>query len=134
MVVPGRILVGAVLLWCLLPQPGVAADCGAKRYCGDMANCAEAAHYLRDCGLRRLDGDGDGIPCETLCGKSVETFQRRFGKQSRRSLTPVIPECGAKHTCGEMDDCAEARFYLNRCDLRSLDRDRDGIPCEGLCR
>jgi hypothetical protein len=41
--------------------------CGTKRTCGEMANCAEAFHYLRDCGLTRLDGDGDGIPCNSKC-------------------------------------------------------------------
>jgi endonuclease YncB( thermonuclease family) len=43
------------------------AVCGAKRYCKQMANCAEARHYLLNCGLTRLDGDGDGVPCEALC-------------------------------------------------------------------
>jgi hypothetical protein len=30
--------------------------------------CAEARFQLEHCDLTRLDGDGDGIPCETLCG------------------------------------------------------------------
>lgn len=42
-------------------------QCGAKRYCNEMSSCKEALHYLRDCGLSRLDGDGDGVPCESLC-------------------------------------------------------------------
>lgn len=50
------------------PAAATATDCGSKRTCGQMANCAEARHYLNDCGLRRLDRDGDGIPCESLCG------------------------------------------------------------------
>jgi endonuclease YncB( thermonuclease family) len=41
--------------------------CGTKRYCREMASCAEARFYLSQCGLTRLDGDGDGIPCEKLC-------------------------------------------------------------------
>jgi endonuclease YncB( thermonuclease family) len=41
--------------------------CGAKRHCRDMTSCEEARFYLRSCDLRRLDGDGDGVPCETLC-------------------------------------------------------------------
>lgn len=41
--------------------------CGAKRTCGQMSSCAEARHYLAVCGLSRLDGDHDGIPCESLC-------------------------------------------------------------------
>ena len=41
--------------------------------------------------------------------------------------------CGSKDTCGEMDSCSEAYYYLNTCGVGSLDRDKDGIPCESLC-
>ncbi len=41
--------------------------CGTKRYCKQMASCAEARFYLENCGLTRLDGDRDGVPCESLC-------------------------------------------------------------------
>lgn len=41
--------------------------CGAKYYCRDMSSCAEARFYLEECGLSRLDGDSDGIPCESIC-------------------------------------------------------------------
>lgn len=53
-----------------LPGPGSAVptfECGTKRVCGDMASCEEARHFLTQCGLSRLDGDGDGVPCEALC-------------------------------------------------------------------
>lgn len=42
--------------------------------------------------------------------------------------------CGSKRYCYEMKSCQEAMFYLKRCGLKRLDRDRDGIPCEKLCR
>ena len=38
-----------------------------KNYCGDMSSCEEAYRYFTQGGLARLDGDGDGIPCESLC-------------------------------------------------------------------
>lgn len=41
--------------------------CGAKRYCGQMETCGEAIYYLRRCGETGLDGNGDGVPCESLC-------------------------------------------------------------------
>jgi len=50
-------------------QQATQADvtCGSKRYCKQMASCAEAKFYLQQCGLSRLDRDGDGIPCESIC-------------------------------------------------------------------
>lgn len=41
--------------------------CGRKRFCKEMSSCEEAKYYLENCGLSRLDGDNDGVPCETLC-------------------------------------------------------------------
>ncbi|QJD30080.1 thermonuclease family protein [Methylococcus geothermalis] len=52
---------------------------------------------------------------------------------SRRLPSESTAECGAKRRCAEMASCEEARFYLLRCGVKSLDRDGDGIPCEDLC-
>ena len=41
--------------------------CGAKRHCSQMTSCGEALYYLRRCGVRALDGNRDGVPCESLC-------------------------------------------------------------------
>jgi endonuclease YncB( thermonuclease family) len=42
--------------------------------------------------------------------------------------------CAGKRRCGEMTSCEEAKFYLTVCGVRSLDGDKDGVPCEKLCR
>jgi len=41
--------------------------------------------------------------------------------------------CGGKSTCGQMNSCEEAQFYLKKCGRSRLDRDHDGIPCESIC-
>ena len=41
--------------------------CAGKRYCREMASCDEAKFYLTRCGVGSLDGNRDGVPCETLC-------------------------------------------------------------------
>lgn len=41
--------------------------CGTKRFCGQMSSCNEACFYLQQCGLTKLDGNNDGIPCNQLC-------------------------------------------------------------------
>lgn len=67
---------------------------------------------------------------------------RHLGKQ----LRPIVSDrkakmsltssgvCGSKRYCGQMSSCSEARFYLEKCGVFSLDRDRDGVPCEKICR
>lgn len=42
--------------------------------------------------------------------------------------------CGSKRHCSQMTSCAEAQFYLTQCGVNSLDRNRDGVPCEELCQ
>ena len=60
-------------------------------------------------------------------GSSAKTPQRS-------TSGPVTGRCGTKRTCQDMASCEEARFYLNECGLKRLDRDQDGTPCEALCR
>ena len=42
-------------------------SCSGKRYCREMTSCEEAKFYLTQCGVGSLDGDKDGVPCESLC-------------------------------------------------------------------
>jgi len=49
------------------PSAAMPSDCEKKQYCSEMGSCAEARHYLTHCGVRSLDGNGDGVPCESLC-------------------------------------------------------------------
>jgi hypothetical protein len=42
-------------------------QCSDKRYCNEIVSCKEARFYLSQCGLEKLDRDGDGVPCESLC-------------------------------------------------------------------
>ena len=43
-------------------------------------------------------------------------------------------ECSLRRTCKQIFTCDEARWYLENCSWGGrLDRDNDGIPCEGMC-
>lgn len=42
-------------------------------------------------------------------------------------------DCQAKRYCTQMRTCEEAKAYLIQCEIKSLDRDSDGVPCEALC-
>lgn len=41
--------------------------CGTKHHCSQMRSCDEAHYYLTVCGVKALNPQGDGIPCEKLC-------------------------------------------------------------------
>lgn len=45
-----------------------AASCSPRLYCTQIGSCPEARWYLANCSWGgRLDGDGDGVPCEAIC-------------------------------------------------------------------
>lgn len=39
--------------------------CDGRQHCSQMTSCAEATQFLRHCPGMKMDGDGDGVPCET---------------------------------------------------------------------
>ena len=45
-------------------------DC-APKYCKDMTSCEEAVYKLAVCGFGRLDGNNDGVPCESICNAAA---------------------------------------------------------------
>lgn len=49
----------------MAPMPEPVFRCEGKQHCSQMASCAEARFYLKNCPAVKMDGDGDGIPCET---------------------------------------------------------------------
>lgn len=54
-----------------------------------------------------------------------------------KPVAPVKPKFDCKpevKTCGQMTSCEQAKFYLQSCGVKSLDRDGDGVPCESLCK
>ena len=66
---PGIIRLGAVVSPVSAPAATtvIGAACGSKKHCSQMSSCEEARYYLAQCGIKTLDGDGDGVPCEELC-------------------------------------------------------------------
>lgn len=62
--------------------------------------------------------------------------------EPQEPISPQPPEilqkppysCSIRKTCKQMNSCEEAKFYLKQCGVLRLDRDKDGIPCESLCK
>ncbi|MBH0236916.1 excalibur calcium-binding domain-containing protein [Methylobrevis albus] len=118
--------------------PAAAQKCSANHTCRDFSTCADALADFRLCRRTDLDRDGDGIPCETLCGGDAAAFGLRQAAPAPGGFGLIDAgggfSCRPRKTCGQMASCDEARYHLESCGNRRLDRDRDGTPCEGLCR
>ena len=39
--------------------------CDGRQYCSQMTSCDEAKYFLSNCPDVKMDGDHDGIPCES---------------------------------------------------------------------
>jgi cold shock CspA family protein len=44
--------------------PSLSYRCDGRIYCSQMTSCAEATFFLQNCPGVKMDGDGDGVPCE----------------------------------------------------------------------
>lgn len=45
--------------------------CDGRKYCSNMTSCAEATYFVKHCPDTRMDGDGDGKPCESQWCTSI---------------------------------------------------------------
>jgi cold shock CspA family protein len=45
-------------------QASTQFGCDGRTYCSQMTSCAEATFFLRNCPNTKMDGNGDGEPCE----------------------------------------------------------------------
>jgi hypothetical protein len=44
-------------------------SCDGRVYCSQMTSCEEARYFLANCPGVKMDGEGDGVPCERQwCG------------------------------------------------------------------
>ncbi len=47
----------------------VAFRCDGRTHCSQMTSCKEATFFLQNCPGVKMDGEGDGVPCERQwCG------------------------------------------------------------------
>jgi len=44
-------------------------QCDGREYCSQMDSYEEAKYFLDNCPNMKMDGDGDGIPCEDQFNK-----------------------------------------------------------------
>lgn len=92
------------------------------------------------CLLLSNDGHAQspGVGLPATAGKTTDAVSGRLsGNVEDRRSEAASPRfvCGNKRSCRDMENCAEAIFNLQRCGLKSLAGNREGIPCVGsVCR
>jgi cold shock CspA family protein len=47
-----------------IQQQPASFHCDGRQYCSQMTSCSEAKLFLKNCPGMKMDGDGDGVPCE----------------------------------------------------------------------
>lgn len=40
-------------------------SCDGRTHCSQMRSCAEATYFIQHCPNTKMDGDNDGVPCES---------------------------------------------------------------------
>jgi len=126
------------------PSSGGGYNCSANVYnCSDFQYQEDAQYVFEYCGgvgndIHALDRDKDGLVCEALPkrGSSSQSSPQPTSQQSSppQSSTGGKYSCNCEKTCSEMSSCEEAYYQLNQCDCKARDRDKDGVPCESICR
>lgn len=48
-------------------EPEQQFNCDGRTHCSQMKSCAEAYYFSKHCAGTKMDGDGDGDPCEQQC-------------------------------------------------------------------
>ena len=67
---PAAALPAAAPIRAAVAPAGGKYSCDGRTYCSQMTSCAEATWFLKNCPGVKMDGDRDGIPCETQwCNK-----------------------------------------------------------------
>lgn len=52
-----------------IPRDTASYSCDGRIYCSQMTSCEEAEYFLANCPGVKMDGEGDGVPCEgQWCG------------------------------------------------------------------
>ena len=84
--------------------------------------------------LRQLLGNSAKLPDQAPEANCSGTSSKGSKKSISTQSSGGSYQCGEKRYCKHMSSCEEAMFHLNQCGRKSLDRDKDGVPCEKICK
>ena len=128
------------------PTPAPASESKDTHNCSDFETWSEAQSFYESEGgpgsdPHRLDGDGDGVACQSLPGSPNKERDPTPTAVSATQTSEVAPTPTPKpkdtHNCSDFKTWSEAQsFYESEggpgSDPHRLDGDRDGTACESL--
>ena len=130
------------------PTPAPAPESKDTHNCSDFETWSEAQSFYESEGgpgsdPHRLDGDGDGVACQSLPGspnKEPEPTPTAVAAQRTPAASPTpapAPESKDTHNCSDFETWSEAQsFYESEggpgSDPHRLDGDGDGVACQSL--
>jgi len=47
------------------PKPAQSFSCDGRQHCAQMRSCEEATFFIRNCPDTKMDGDNDGMTCDS---------------------------------------------------------------------
>ena len=117
------------------PEPTPQENIFVDRNCGDFATWQEAQDFFLSAGgpdsdPHGLDGNGDGVACQSLSGAPQDNAEPPTPE-------PSPTDAFDDRNCSDFDTWEEAQdFFLSEGgpenDPHRLDRNNDGIACESL--
>ena len=128
----GTVYVGAVNVNAMLIQKGVAWVYRQYPHPPEWERLEEFARNT-SAGLWALQPDQRMPPWEWRHGGAAKATPAPASSAPAATTSGGF-SCSGKRYCREMTSCEEAKFYLAQCGVGSLDGNRDGVPCEKLCR
>lgn len=60
--------------------------CDGRTHCSQMTSCSEAKFFLNNCPNVKMDGNGDGVPCERQWCSKDESFETPSKKKPHKMI------------------------------------------------
>lgn len=123
------------------PTTAPASETFEDRNCSDFSTWQEAQSFFESEGgpasdPHRLDGDGDGIACQSLPGAPGKPAPTPVSAVPTPTTAPTS-ETFEDRNCSDFSTWQEAQAFFESeggpdSDPHRLDRDKDGVVCESL--
>ncbi|WP_262488240.1 excalibur calcium-binding domain-containing protein [Hafnia alvei] len=96
-----------ILMLLIISGTAMGYECDGRQYCSQMTSCGEASWFIENCPGMRMDGDHDGVPCESQwCGSNATYSNRQPVFENYILKIKQTPTSGSFRICpGKEKEC-----------------------------